>query len=139
MISHSYSIRINYSDTDKMGFVHHSNYARIYENARWELLRKLGVPYSKIESLGIFMPVIDMDFKFVKPAFYDEELTVNVRINGVPTSRIKFEFELINKNNDTINTANLRCAFIDSKTHKAVRVPRILQSKIESNLSIEIR
>lgn len=132
MISHSYKIRIKYSDTDKMGFVHHSNYAKIYENARWELLRKIGVPYSEIESSGIYMPVIDMSFRFIKPAFYDDVLTVVTDIVEVPTSRIKFEFALINTKGETINTAKLSCAFIDSESSKVLRVPKVLLAKIES-------
>ena len=133
MISHSYKIRINYSDTDKMGFVHHSNYARIYENARWELLREIGIPYSKIEELGIFMPVVDMSFKFIKPAFYDDVLTVVAHIVEEPTSKIKFEFVLINTNSEKINTAKLTCAFIDSITSKPQRPPKILLEKLNLN------
>lgn len=139
MISHSYRIRINYSDTDKMGFVHHSNYAKIYENARWELLREIGVAYSEIELSGIYMPVIEMSFKFKKPAYYDDELTVVAKIVEAPTSRIKFEFALINTKGETINTAKLSCAFIDSESSKILRAPKILVSKIESELSIKIR
>ena len=131
MISHTYKIRINYSDTDKMGFVHHSNYARIYENARWELLREIGIPYSKIEENGIFMPVIDMDFRFIKPAYFDDLLTVTTTILELPTSRIKFEFELKNEEGEIINTSNLSCAFIDSKTSKVLRPPSILLEKLE--------
>ncbi len=133
MISHSYKIRINYSDTDKMGFVHHSNYARIYENARWELLREIGIPYSKIEELGIFMPVVDMSFKFIKPAFYDDVLTVTTTILEFPTSRIKFKFELKNEVGEIINVAKLTCAFIDSITSKPQRPPKILLEKLNLN------
>lgn len=132
MISHSYKIRINYSDTDKMGFVHHSNYAKIYENARWELLRTIGIAYSEIESSGIYMPVIDMSFKFKKPAYYDDELTVVAKIIEIPRSRIKFEFALINTKGETINTAKLSCAFIDSISSKVLRAPENLLAKIES-------
>ena len=134
MISHTYQIRINYSDTDKMGFVHHSNYAKIYENARWETLREIGIPYSAIEEQGVFMPVIDMSFKFKKPAYYDDILTVTTKITEIPRSRIKFEFELKNEDGKVINTANLSCAFIDSETSKVLRPPNILMEVLEKEL-----
>jgi len=120
-----------------MGFVHHSNYAKIYENARWETLREIGIPYSDIELQGIFMPVIDMDFKFIKPAFYDNILTVTTCISELPQSRIKFKFELTNNLGEIINTANLSCAFIDSKTLKPKRVPQNLLEKIGTFSSIK--
>ena len=138
MISHSYKIRINYSDTDKMGFLHHSNYVRIYENARWEALRELGIPYSEIESMGIFMPVIAMDFKFIKSAYYDDVLTVTTTISELPKSRITFGFELRNASGEIINTANLSCAFIDSETSKAVRPPKNLLEIIDEKLSVVV-
>ena len=50
--------RVKYSDTDQMGFVHHSNYLKFFENARISWLRELGVSYKKIEEDGILMPVV---------------------------------------------------------------------------------
>jgi acyl-CoA thioester hydrolase len=76
MIRHETRIWVNYSDTDQMGFVHHSNYVKYYENARWDAFRCLGLPYSKIEEADVLMPVIEMDLKFLKPAFYDDELVI---------------------------------------------------------------
>jgi|LGVE01.1.fsa_nt_gb acyl-CoA thioester hydrolase len=134
MLSYSYKIRVNYSDTDKMGFVHHSNYAKIYENARWETLRHFGIPYSEIESQGIFMPVINMDFKFIKPAYYDDVLTVVTRISELPSVKMNFAFELHNSSGKIINTATLSCAFIDSETSKVLRPPKILIDKLRSKI-----
>mgnify|MGYP006316721729 CR=1 FL=1 len=65
MIEHSHSLRVLYPETDKMGTVHHSNYARYYEVARWELFRAIGIPYNEIENeIGrascrerVFLPV----------------------------------------------------------------------------------
>jgi len=137
MISHSYQIRVNYSDTDKMGFMHHSNYVKIYENARWETLRHIGIPYSEIEAQDIFMPVVSMDFKFLRPAFYDEELTVTTIISEIPKSKINFIFELRNNKNQIVNRAKLSCAFINSVTNKALRPPIKLIEKISEILSIK--
>lgn len=51
--------RVSYSDTDQMGFMHHSNYLRYYETARWELFRSLGITYSEIEKEGIILPALE--------------------------------------------------------------------------------
>jgi acyl-CoA thioester hydrolase len=44
--------RVHDSDTDQMGFVHHSNYLKYYETARWSFLRHLEIPYKVIEQKG---------------------------------------------------------------------------------------
>ena len=118
-----------------MGFVHHSNYARFYENARWELFRELGIPNSEIEKLGIFIPVIAMDFKFTKPAFYDDEVTVVTTIKELPSVKMKFHYQLINSDNKIINSATVTCAFIDSKTSKVMRAPKSITETLSRNFN----
>ena len=44
MIEHEYKFRVTYPDTDKMGTMHHANYVKYCEEARWELFRNIGVP-----------------------------------------------------------------------------------------------
>jgi len=47
-----------------MGFVHHSNYALYFEEARTEYLRNKQVTYKELEDEGIIMPVRSMGFSF---------------------------------------------------------------------------
>jgi len=59
--------RVSYSDTDQKGFMHHSNYLKYFETARWELFRSIGIPYTEIEQDGIILPVINGSLNFIKP------------------------------------------------------------------------
>ena len=117
------SLRPCYADTDQMGFVHHSNYVRFYENARWEAFRKMGLPYKTIEEKGILMPVIDMSFKFIKPAYYDDQLTVNVGIKSVGNTRLKFSYETYRNQLELISTASTTLAFINKTSRRPCRIP----------------
>jgi acyl-CoA thioester hydrolase len=117
------SLRPCYADTDQMGFVHHSNYVRFYENARWEAFRKMGLPYKTIEEKGILMPVIDMSFKFIKPAYYDDQLTVNVGIKSVGNTRLKFSYETYRNQHELISTASTTLAFINKTSRRPCRIP----------------
>ena len=84
MFQYIYTTRVDYSLTDAMGFMHHSNYARVYENARWEYFRHIGLPYSEIENQGYWIPVIGMELKYHKPAYYDDQVEVTVSISSLP-------------------------------------------------------
>ncbi|NDP19895.1 MAG: acyl-CoA thioesterase, partial [Paludibacter sp.] len=53
MITHEYKFRVTYPDTDKMGTMHHANYVKYYEAARWELFRSIGVSYNSVEEAGV--------------------------------------------------------------------------------------
>lgn len=118
--------RVRYSDTDQMGFMHHSNYARYYEDARTNLFRKLGLPYSEIEKEGLLLPVVKMDAYFKKPLRYEEEFTVYTWLEKLPTSTITFHYKIENANNEVVHTAKVVLAFLSAKTGKACRPPQKL-------------
>ncbi|HNW69432.1 MAG TPA: thioesterase family protein [Bacteroidales bacterium] len=136
MIIHETSFRVKYSDTDQMGFMHHSNYAKYYETARWEAMRELGLSYKEMEEQGIFMPVISMKFDFIKPAYYDDLLSVKTMIHKCSGARIKFEYELVNQTGVLINTAEITLAFIIKETHKPCLPPEYFTKTLQELLLI---
>ena len=66
------SLKVRYSETDQMGFVHHSNYLKYFELARLDWLSKLGISYKKIEENGILFPVIYSEIKYLFPLKFDD-------------------------------------------------------------------
>ena len=119
MNSYQTIYRVSYSDTDQMGFMHHSNYLKCYETARWELFRSIGMPYTKIEEEGIILPVVNASVKFIKPAFYDQEITITALIKSFKGARIVFEYQTLNENGEIINEAQITVACVKKSTGKA--------------------
>lgn len=132
MITHKYSFRVTYPETDRMGTVHHSNYVKYYETARWELLRSIGVPYSSLEESGVMCPVIRMNFRFVKITRYDELLTVVTTLKAIKGVRVWFEYKLYNEQNELINEAETELAFVGLNDWKPCKAPEILLKAIET-------
>lgn len=133
MITYDFTFRVAYPDTDRMGTVHHSNYAKYYERARWELLRDIGVPYQTIEDAGIMCPVISMKFKFIKTTKYDELLTVKTTLRAIKGVRIWFTYHLHNEQNELINEAETELAFVGLNNWKPCLPPPFLLHAIEKN------
>jgi acyl-CoA thioester hydrolase len=133
MIEHEYKFRVTYPDTDKMGTMHHANYVKYYEAARWELLRNIGIPYNLVEELGVMCPVISMKFKFLKTTRYDEELTIKTRLKDIKGVRIWFTYKLYNEQNELINTAETELAFVGLNDWKPCLPPDFLLKAIENN------
>lgn len=133
MITHHYCFRVSYPETDRMGTVHHSNYARYYETARWELFRSIGVPYSEIEKSGVMCPVISMSFKFNKITRYDELLTVKTTLRAIKGVRIWFDYELYNEQQELINEATTELAFVGLNNWKPCKAPSMLLEAIEKH------
>lgn len=116
-------IRVRYAETDQMGYVYYGNYASYFEVARVETLRNLGFSYKAIEESGIILPVLSYSVKYIKPAYYDDLLTIKVRIIEVPMARIKFDYETYNEKDELINVADTTLVFINKSTNKPCAAP----------------
>ena len=81
-------LRVRYSETDQMGYVYYGNYASYFEVARVDMLRSIGLSYKAMEDSGIMMPVLELKSKYIKPAYYDDLLTIKVIIKEIPQTRI---------------------------------------------------
>lgn len=123
MYTHSTKIRVRYGETDQMGYVYYGNYAEYYEVGRVEMLRSLGMSYASMEKDGIMLPVLELNCKFIKPALYDQEITVVTSVTELPGVRIRFEYELFNETGDLINTGNTTLVFIDMVKNKPCPAP----------------
>ena len=116
MITDKFQIRSRYDEVDQMGYIYHANYVNYCHQARTELLRKLGIEDKTLENKQIMLPVISFEIKYLKPAFYDDLLTVKTSIKQLPTTRFNFEFEILNDAGDKIVRALSTVVFVDSKT-----------------------
>ncbi len=104
MISKSI-VRVRYAETDKMGIVHHSVYPIWYELARTDLSKLAGFPYSKMEEDGVLTPLVELNCKYIKPAYYDDELVVTATVSKLTPARIVFYYEVFKDDSDKpINT-----------------------------------
>jgi len=113
MLIHATKIRVRYGETDQMGYMYYGNYAQFYEVGRVELLRSLGMTYESMEASGIKMPVLELKCKYIKPALYDQEITVKVIIEKMPGIRIHFNYELYNEQEELINIGETTLVFVD--------------------------
>jgi acyl-CoA thioester hydrolase len=89
-----YRRRVQFYETDAQGVLHHSNYFRLFEEARGELLRSLGVPYSKLREEGYEVVLLEAECRFKKPILYDEEVCVEIRLDSMDRYFFGFSYRL---------------------------------------------
>ena len=130
MRTNEISFRIRYSETDQMGVVYHGNYAQYLELARVEWLRSLGISYKSMEEGGIMLPVISLSISYLKPALYDDIITVKVLLNKKPAVRIEFDYEITNEAGELLATANTVLVFMDMKRKRPIKCPQFLLDKL---------
>lgn len=126
MFTHEVKIRVRYAETDQMGFVYYGNYATYYEVARVESLRSLGFSYKSLEEQGILMPVAENKSKFLKPARYDDLLSIHVKVEELPQKRMIFSYEVYNEQKKLINLGETVLAFVDKNNGRACEAPETI-------------
>jgi acyl-CoA thioester hydrolase len=133
VISFDYQKRVRYGETDQMGYLYYGNYAQYYEIGRVELMRSLGVSYKQLEEeQGILMPVMSLNMRFVRPARYDELLTIRTTLRELPAQSITFHVEIFNEQKKLLNGGSVKLCFVDAKTNKTLHTPDALIQKLQA-------
>jgi acyl-CoA thioester hydrolase len=123
-------IRVRYADTDQMGYVYYGNYARFYEIGRVEALRSIGFHYKEMEDEGVMMPVYENRSKYIKPARYDDLLSIRVILHQMPGVRVVFNYEIRNQDGDLLNTGETTLVFQRRDNAKLCMPPDVLVEKL---------
>ena len=130
-----YVLRTRYAETDQMGVVYYGNYPQYLELGRVEWLRSIGFTYKAMEEEGIMMPVVSLQIQYKKPALYDELITIRTKLKELPSTKIEFDYEILNEKGELLSTANTILVFVDAKTFRPVRCPekvlKLIKAKSE--------
>ncbi|ANH81310.1 thioesterase [Niabella ginsenosidivorans] len=131
MFTSATQFRVRYADTDKMGVVYHSNYIDYFEVARTESIRGLGFTYASMEAMGIIMPVIEVHCRYIRPATYDELITVTANLHELPEGhRITFHQEVYNEKKELLAKGHVTLYFMEAVTMKRVLMPEKLREQL---------
>jgi len=89
------TLRVRYAETDAMGIVYHSNYIIWFEVGRGEYLRQKGGDYAEVEAAGFYLPVIEVDARFLAPARYQDVVVVRTSVEEFRSRSITLYYEVV--------------------------------------------
>lgn len=125
-------IRVRYAETDQMGVVYHSNYFPYFESARVESMRQLGISYAEMEKTGVIMPVVEVQCRYIRPARYDDLLTIRTTLKELPLHhKIEFHQEVYNEQEELLASGRVLLYFMDARGAKKTTMPASLREKLE--------
>ncbi|MHA4810023.1 acyl-CoA thioesterase [Flavitalea flava] len=131
MFTHEMKIRVRYAETDQMNVVYHGNYAQYFEVGRVESIRQLGLSYKDMEAMGVIMPVIEWTAKYLRPAHYDDLLTVKTTLKELRADyRIEFHQDVYNEEGKLLTVGKVRLYFLKAKSMEKTTMPEELRKKL---------
>lgn len=132
MFTSETKIRVRYAETDQMNVVYYGNYAQYFEVGRVESIRDLGFSYKEMEDVGVIMPVVEFTAKFVRPARYDDLLTIRTTVKDWPVDhRIEFLQEVYNEKGKLLTTGKVLLYFLKAATMEKTIMPEQLAEKLK--------
>jgi acyl-CoA thioester hydrolase len=127
----TFPYRVRYADTDKMQYMYNGEYLKLFEIGRTELLRYIGLPYPELEKQGYMLPVIEARVFYNLPSYYDDELTIETTITVEYKPILQLNYRIL-RSDELIASGYTIHSFIDEKTRKSVRPPRVFFTKVET-------
>ncbi len=128
-MQHEAQIVVRYSETDQMKVVYYAHYFVWMEQARTEILEKMGLAYHKLEEQGYFLPVLEAHAHYMKPARYGDRVCVSARFSSEGV-RIRVDYD-IRRGQDLLATGHTLHVFTDAG-HKPTRPPKDFLNLLKS-------
>lgn len=115
---------VRYAETDQMGIVHHSNYPIWFEAGRTDFIKKMGLPYSKVEEMGFMLPLIGLKCNYKSASKYEDNIVVRTQLKEITPVRVVFYYEVYRKEEkDPLATGETTHVWTD-KTLKPVNIKK---------------
>lgn len=113
-----------YAETDQMGIIHHSVYAVWYEQARTEYFTKVGMKYDEIEASGLMTPLVELNCKYKRPAYYNQEVEVRTKLIELSPAKFTVEYNIYDKDGVLLNIGRTTLAWADKETFRVVNLKK---------------
>lgn len=125
MLIHKTLVRVRYADTDQMQYAYNGRYFEYFEVGRTEMMRDHGLTYKTIEENGYQMPVYETLIKYKNPAYYDELLEIETRVEKMPLAKVHIDHTIKSKDRNIIITEGyVELAFISRENKRLTRAPK---------------
>jgi acyl-CoA thioester hydrolase len=132
MFSFDTQVRVRYADTDQMQVVYHAKYIEYFEVGRTDAMRSIGITYKNIEQSGLVMPVVSVDCKFIRPALYDDLLTIRTSLPELTNDhKIEFHQSVFNEMDVLLCKGKVVLYFMEKSTYQKINIPTTLFEKLE--------
>ncbi len=122
MEAHKCQVRVRYADADQMGVAYNSVYLVWFEVGRTEWLRATGMPYSRVESKGVSLPIVEATMRLRLGARYDQLIDIETTLGKIGSRKIVFGYRILLGSRCLAEGTTIHVP-VESATGRTIRVP----------------
>ena len=123
MLTSTLPVRIYYEDTDAGGIVYYANYLKFFERGRTELLRECNIEQDVLLEKNIAFVVKKVEMDYVKPARFNELITVKTEVFSCRKASLQFKQEILHESGELLCQATTLIACINLQAMKPMAIP----------------
>ncbi len=120
----NYTFKVRGYELDSFGHVNHAVYLNYMGQARWEIVRELGL-YEMFKESGGFLVVIEINSKFIREMKLFEKGTIETQLYREGFF-LTFKHLVKNEKNEKVNKATIKCLFVD-KLRNPLDIPEVVR------------
>lgn len=127
---HRLTLRVYYEDTDLAGIVYYANYLRYIERGRTEYVRALGIDQQALrDSAGLVFAVRRVEADYLRPARFQDRLTVETRLGEVSGARLVMPQRVL-RADEVLFTASVTLVVLGASGRPA-RLPADIRQRLK--------
>ncbi|MBL7182861.1 MAG: acyl-CoA thioesterase [Anaerolineae bacterium] len=130
------TLRVRYAETDAMGIVHHTNYIVWFEAGRGEYMRQRGDGYAHLETQGYYLPVIEVQARYLAPARYADLVTVKTRVEEARSRQVTFAYEVVMAETDQLLATGRTKHFCVDEEGAIKTIPQAMRELLRTEVLI---
>lgn len=104
-----YKHKIQYYETDKQGVTHHSNYIRIMEETRVDLMEQMGFGYERMEEAGVYSPVMSVTAEYKRPTTFADTVEIHIQVAELSKLKMRFAYQMFLNDKIVFQGSTLHC------------------------------
>ncbi len=128
-----HKLTVRYFETDQMKMVYYSHYLVWFEAARTHLLKDRGLSYTKFEEMGYYLPVSESYCKYISPAQYEDEISVEVWVEELKNATLKMGYRVVREENNKLLATGYTVHPCINKERKVVPFPEEFRKILSKN------
>ena len=129
-------VRVNYSETDRMGVAYHGRYVVWLDMARTEHLRRTGVSYRELEDGGLLLAVADLRVRYHRSAEYDDLVRLRCWVRECASRRVTFGYAIDRPADGTLLATATTALMALNRDFRPIRMPDEIRSRLPEHEDI---
>lgn len=128
---HETTITVRFNEVDAYQVAWHGHYVAWMETGRSELAGRFGLDAFQLGALGFLGPVVALEIKYLRPARYNDVLTVRTTLTPSETATLVFETVILGSDGKKLATGLTSHALTDLDGVLQFQMPYEVAERVE--------